>query len=41
MHIGGGNAKYLLETELPPNVSIVSNMAGLLGGVRIWDSTSH
>jgi polyphosphate glucokinase len=41
LHIGGGNAKYLSETPLPENVSIVSNTAGLLGGVRIWDLTSH
>jgi polyphosphate glucokinase len=37
LHIGGGNAKYLVETPLPPKVRIVSNTAGLLGGVRIWD----
>lgn len=41
LHIGGGNAKYLTETNLPENVSIVSNTAGLLGGVRIWDLTSQ
>ena len=41
LHIGGGNAKYLIDVELPENVSIVSNTAGLLGGVRIWDLTSH
>jgi polyphosphate glucokinase len=37
IHIGGGNSKYLLETPLPPKARIVSNTAGLLGGVRIWD----
>jgi len=36
-HIGGGNAKYLLETELPAKVRLVSNMSGLLGGVRMWE----
>lgn len=41
LHIGGGNAKYLIGTTLPNNVSIVSNTAGLLGGVRIWDLTSN
>lgn len=41
MHIGGGNAKYLIGSPLPENVSIVSNTAGLLGGVRIWDLTSN
>jgi polyphosphate glucokinase len=37
IHIGGGNAKYLSEIELPPKARIVSNTAGLLGGARIWD----
>ena len=41
LYIGGGNAKYLADVKLPNNVSIVSNTAGLLGGVRIWDLTSH
>lgn len=39
LHIGGGNAKYLAETSLPEKARIVSNTAGLLGGVRIWDHT--
>ncbi len=37
LHIGGGNAKYLTEVELPPKARLVSNTAGLIGGVRIWD----
>lgn len=37
IHIGGGNSKYLADTQLPPKARIVSNTAGLLGGVRIWD----
>jgi polyphosphate glucokinase len=37
LHIGGGNAKYLVETPLPPKARLVSNTAGLLGGVRLWD----
>ncbi|MEY4347775.1 MAG: hypothetical protein RIS43_194 [Actinomycetota bacterium] len=39
LHIGGGNAKYLNPAKLPKNARIVSNTAGLLGGVRIWDLT--
>ena len=35
--IGGGNAK-LIAFELPANVRIVDNEAGILGGVRLWDS---
>ena len=36
-HIGGGNAARLAEQPLPDRCRIVSNMAGLLGGVRLWD----
>lgn len=35
LYIGGGNAR-LLTGPLPPDVSIVSNTAGILGGVRLW-----
>jgi polyphosphate glucokinase len=37
IHIGGGNAKYLDPERLPAKARIVSNTAGLLGGVRIWE----
>lgn len=36
LYIGGGNAR-LVETPLPSNVKIVSNEAGITGGVRLWD----
>ena len=36
LYIGGGNAE-LMEPPLPPNVKIVSNTAGITGGVRLWD----
>jgi polyphosphate glucokinase len=36
LYIGGGNAR-LIETPLPPKVKIVSNEAGVTGGVRLWD----
>ena len=35
LYIGGGNAR-LLDEKLPPNVKIVSNMEGLLGGIKLW-----
>ena len=35
LYLGGGNADKL-ETELPENVKIVSNLAGLLGGIALW-----
>ncbi len=34
--IGGGNAK-VIDIDLPPNVRVVSNAAGITGGVRLWD----
>jgi polyphosphate glucokinase len=36
LYIGGGNAE-LIEPPLPANVKIVSNTAGMTGGVRLWD----
>jgi polyphosphate glucokinase len=34
-YLGGGNTKKL-EGALPPDVHIVSNTAGLLGGIALW-----
>jgi polyphosphate glucokinase len=38
LYLGGGNAKKL-EIKLPRNVKIVENVAGLLGGVKLWGDT--
>jgi polyphosphate glucokinase len=35
LYVGGGNSR-LIEPPLPPNVKIVSNEAGITGGVRVW-----
>jgi len=35
LYIGGGNAKFI-NFELPADVKIVSNEAGLLGGIALW-----
>jgi polyphosphate glucokinase len=35
LYIGGGNATRI-EFELPENTHIVSNQAGVTGGVRLW-----
>lgn len=40
MYIGGGNAR-LLDEKLPPRVSIVPNVAGIIGGVKLWDHGSR
>jgi polyphosphate glucokinase len=36
LYIGGGDAKQV-ELELAPNIRLVSNEAGITGGVRLWD----
>lgn len=35
LYLGGGNTKKI-EFQLPKDVSIVSNEAGLMGGVALW-----
>lgn len=35
LYLGGGNAKHV-KLELPPEVEITSNIAGLLGGIALW-----
>ena len=37
LYVGGGNAKHIV-IDLPGNVHIVPNAAGITGGVRLWDS---
>jgi polyphosphate glucokinase len=37
LYIGGGNAKAI-TFELPRGVQLVSNDAGITGGIRLWDS---
>jgi polyphosphate glucokinase len=36
LHIGGGNATHL-RIDLPDDVRIASNDAGITGGIRLWD----
>jgi polyphosphate glucokinase len=36
LYIGGGNAGKI-EGELPPKTSVIPNVAGLLGGVKLWE----
>ena len=35
LYLGGGNTK-LVTLQFRPNVTIVSNLDGLLGGVALW-----
>ena len=36
LYIGGGNAKHVDKDALPENVALVDNVAGLMGGIRLW-----
>jgi polyphosphate glucokinase len=40
LFIGGGNAKNV-QLELPASVQIVSNQAGITGGIRLWDAADR
>jgi len=35
LYLGGGNAKHI-KGELPPNVKLADNIAGLTGGIALW-----
>ena len=36
LYIGGGNSKAVSIPDIPPNVTIVSNLNGMVGGVALW-----
>ena len=40
LYLGGGNAEKL-TFKLPEQVRIVSNDAGILGGIRLWEDEIH
>ena len=35
IYLGGGNAKHV-KLDLPPHVRVTDNLAGLLGGIKLW-----
>jgi polyphosphate glucokinase len=37
LYIGGGNAKRLDADTLGPNRTVVPNISGLLGGIKLWE----
>jgi polyphosphate glucokinase len=39
VYIGGGNAKRLDPDTIGPNRTIVPNVSGLLGGIKLWERT--
>lgn len=40
LYIGGGNTKHI-DFDLPDGVKIVPNVAGILGGIRLWEDERH
>lgn len=36
LYLGGGNARHFTDNELPPDVKLARNEAGLTGGVKLW-----
>ena len=36
LYLGGGEVKNI-EVDLPENVTVVPNVLGLIGGIRLWD----
>lgn len=36
IYLGGGNARHLDPQAFPADVTLVDNMAGLTGGIRLW-----
>lgn len=40
LYLGGGNAKKL-TIDLPDSVRRVPNVAGILGGIRLWEDEGH
>jgi polyphosphate glucokinase len=37
LYVGGGNATHLHEEDLGSKATIVPNVAGVLGGIRLWE----
>lgn len=40
VYIGGGNATHL-TFDLGPDTTVVDNAAGILGGIKLWETTGH
>jgi polyphosphate glucokinase len=38
LFIGGGNSRRVTRHHLPEDVTIIDNTAGILGGVKLWES---
>ena len=40
LYVGGGNAR-ILSGHVGPSVTIVDNIAGILGGIKLWEMPEH
>jgi polyphosphate glucokinase len=40
LYVGGGNARHMAG-HLDPAITIVDNLAGILGGIKLWEADSH
>jgi polyphosphate glucokinase len=40
LYLGGGNSRRLPKHHLPADVTVIDNTAGILGGIKLWD-TDH
>ena len=40
LYVGGGNAR-ILSGRVGPSVTIVDNIAGILGGIKLWEMPDH
>jgi polyphosphate glucokinase len=40
LYLGGGNSKKI-QADLPKCISKVHNLAGLLGGIALWENENH
>jgi polyphosphate glucokinase len=36
LYLGGGNAEHI-RGELPKNVQLFTNVAGMMGGIKLWE----
>ncbi|MGO8870606.1 MAG: ROK family protein [Acidimicrobiales bacterium] len=41
LYIGGGNSRRVKRDHLDDDVTIVDNTAGILGGIKLWESDHH
>lgn len=36
LYIGGGNSRRVIRHNLPDDITVIDNTAGILGGIRLW-----